>query len=283
VLLARWISQYYLSPIFDAVALMLPPGFERKTVTFISVASIPDDFDFSALNAEQRQALELVRRQGKVGLRQLEKALGKKKAQNLVSQLVKRGLATRSYEMQKVRARPRLEPFLKLAVGADQARQQAARLREPGRAKKPASLLEYLAKQAKPVPWAEVRQNINCDKAVADALVRKGLIVFQEVRVIREPISYQGITPSHPLILTPAQKSAFEAIKSSLAENKTEVFLLHGVTGSGKTEVYLQALAEAVKLGRRGIVLVPEIALTPQTIEQERHFCPPARPRSHHY
>jgi primosomal protein N' (replication factor Y) len=267
VLLARWISQYYLSPLFDAVALMLPPGFERKTVTFISATSIPDDFDLSALTQEQRQVLNLLQKRGRVSLRQIEREMGKKKAQTIVSQLVKRGLVTRSYELEKVKARPKVETFLSLIVKADQARQEAARLHKKG-AKKQAVLLEFLAQQTEPVPWAEVRQNLNCNKAVADALARKGVVTFQQVKVTREPISYQGITPSHPLTLTLTQKTAFEAIKSSLLKGNAQVFLLHGVTGSGKTEIYLQALAEAIRLGKRGIVLVPEIALTPQTIER---------------
>jgi len=272
VLLARWISENYLSPLFDAVALMLPPGFERKAITFISISPIPDDFDLSSLNQEQRHVLELVQERGKVSLRELEKALGKKRAQTVVSQLVARGLAVRSYHLEPVKVRPRTELYLGLAVEAGEAQEEAVRLREK-KAVKQAVLLEFLARQSAEVSWVEARQRVNCTRAMAEALVNKGLVTVQPVQVKREPISYQHIMPSKPLALTAAQESAFKAIQSGLlnsaqASLSPTVFLLHGVTGSGKTEIYLQALAEAVKLGKRGIALVPEIALTPQTIER---------------
>jgi primosomal protein N' (replication factor Y) len=264
VQLARWISEYYLSPVFDAVALMLPPGFERRSITFISPT--PGDFDISTLNADQKQALVLVREKGELSLAHLEKALGKKKAQSVVAQLVNKGLVAKSYELEKIRVKPKMVPYLGPAIDRSQAESKVTALRK--QAPKQATLLEYLARQNEAVPWAQVRDNIKCSKATADALVKKGLVKFEEVEVRREPISYKDIVPSPPLTLTPAQKKAFEAIKSGLAEGKAKTFLLHGVTGSGKTEIYLQALAETVKLGKKGIVLVPEIALTPQTIER---------------
>lgn len=267
VQLARWISQYYLSPLFDAVSLMLPPGFERRPLTFISASPVPDDFDSSTLTPEQRQVWQLLGGQERVSLKRVERALGKKKAQAAVAQLIKRGLAARSYELEKVRAKPKIEPYLKLVVPADEARQETAGLKKKG-AKKQAALLDYLLEQNQPVPWAEARQTINSNKATADALVKKGLVAFEQVEVRRNPLAGQAVTQTRPLTLTDAQKSALEAIKTGLAGGKGGVFLLHGVTGSGKTEVYLQALAETVKMGKRGIVLVPEIALTPQTIER---------------
>jgi primosomal protein N' (replication factor Y) len=267
--LARWISGRYLSPLFDAVALMLPPGFERKAITIITAA--PEQPDKLPATPSQRSVLELVQKQGKASLKEIERMLGKKKAQAIVSQLTRQGIVTKSYELEKVKVKPKRELYLSLAVETGAAREELARLHEK-RAIKQANLLNFLVQRSEPVPWSEARQRVNCNKATADALVNKGLVKFLQIEVRREPISYQGITPSSPLTLTASQKSAYESIRSGLERaargHTPPVFLLHGVTGSGKTEIYLRALAEAVKLGKRGIVLVPEIALTPQTIER---------------
>ncbi|MFC1942069.1 primosomal protein N' [Chloroflexota bacterium] len=260
--LARWISGYYLSPLFDAVALMLPPGFERKAVTLLSATQ--RETDLSALNEVQRQVLDLVVGQGRVDLKQVEKLVGKKKAPAVVSQLVKQGLVTRSYEMEPVKVKPKKELYISLAQNDSETSKLGA---------KQTALIDYLKELTGMVSWAKAREKTGCTKATADILVSKGLATFQQVEVRRDPVSYDNIVLSSPLAVTIAQKAAFESIKSALQKRVVEgvspgVFLLHGVTASGKTEVYLQSLAEAVKLGKRGIVLVPEIALTPQTIER---------------
>jgi len=267
--LAQWLSDYYLSPLFSAVALMLPPGFERKTLTFVSAVPDTDEQRLSSLTPEQHQVLEMLRRQDRVNFRELEKKLGERKAQAIVSQLVRRGLAVRSYEPEPIKIRPKKVPFLRLNVPTTSVPEISTALRKK-RALKQASLFDFLSEQTAPIPWAEARQKLDVDKATADALVRQGFATFEEVEVTREPISYVDIAPSSAPQLTRAQQNAFSRIREAIHDEQvhSRVFLLHGVTGSGKTEIYLRALSETVKLGQRGIVLVPEISLTPQTIER---------------
>ena len=104
-------------------------------------------------------------------------------------------------------------------------------------------------------------------------LIKKGLIETKDVRVDRDPLAAKNINLSFPLPLTVTQESVLKAICLSLEKgtsfsSKADIFLLRGVTGSGKTEIYLRALEKVIKKGRRGIVLVPEIAMTPQMIER---------------
>jgi primosomal protein N' (replication factor Y) (superfamily II helicase) len=141
VRLARWMSEYYLAPLFDAVALMLPPGFERKTNTYISLAVPPDREDPPGLTPEQKEVMEIVRR-GKTGLSDLEKRFGTREAGLSVSRLISRGLLTKSYETERIRVKSKSLSYLTLAVSTTAARAECAKLL---RAKSQACLLTCLS------------------------------------------------------------------------------------------------------------------------------------------
>ena len=101
-------------------------------------------------------------------------------------------------------------------------------------------------------------------------LAQRGLVMVEERVVDRDPFADDVILPSEPHELTREQAAAVEQICRSMVSDRPSVILLHGVTGSGKTEVYLQAIATCLDSGREAIVLVPEISLTPQTTERFR-------------
>lgn len=133
--------------------------------------------------------------------------------------------------------------------------------RQPG-----AKALEVLAviREAGDISGAELRKRFGVCAPQLKRLVELGMIAAEEREVYRDPFKNRTVERDEPRRLHTHQKAALDAIAGSLDSQRFTPFLLHGVTGSGKTEVYLQAIAHALELGRNALVLVPEIALTPQ-------------------
>jgi primosomal protein N' (replication factor Y) len=157
-----------------------------------------------------------------------------------------------------------------LAVGRDEGEREAERL--ASMAPRQAQLLRLLMDAPGSLSLPEVIGKIGSASPVVAALKRRGLVEVEEVEIRRDPLGHRHFAPEGPLTLTPDQERAWGHVTESLHRmaggGPSEAFLGHGVTGSGKTEIYLRALDLAVSLGRRGLVLVPEIALTAQTIRR---------------
>lgn len=132
-------------------------------------------------------------------------------------------------------------------------------------AKKQAAVVAWLAQQSQPVPAAKVAAAVACGPGPIDALRRKGLIVAEQRRMETGSAADSPPPTEEHLRLNADQQQALDAILSALNSGRHETLLLHGITGSGKTEVYIQAIQEVIRFGRQAIVLVPEISLTPQT------------------
>ncbi len=129
---------------------------------------------------------------------------------------------------------------------------------------------EVLEKAGKPLRLEELAEQAQCGKGPIEALAGKGLIEVVRERSAEFAPEFSPIARHEDLKLGTHQQRAVDAIKHSLQAQEHRTFLLHGVTGSGKTEVYIQAIREVASYGRQAIVLVPEISITPQTIERFR-------------
>lgn len=114
----------------------------------------------------------------------------------------------------------------------------------------------------------QLQEELGISSAVLKAAVDKGWLVRKEIEVYRDPLKDIGNIAHKELILNHDQQIAFDKIKNAVDQKESKTFLLEGVTGSGKTEVYLRAIQEALNSNRTALMLVPEIALTPQMVRQ---------------
>ncbi len=133
------------------------------------------------------------------------------------------------------------------------------------RAPKQAQILELLI-QNEFVADSDITLLTGASYSAIKALRDKGYIKQETIESLRMPLNYDEIEPTRSPELNKEQLSAVKAITDSIKEKKSDTFLLHGITGSGKTEVFLNCIENTLKLGKSAIVLVPEIALTPQMV-----------------
>jgi len=126
------------------------------------------------------------------------------------------------------------------------------------------------------LPLTELLRLTGTTAETVRRLEDKGLVSIAPQISERDPYAHEQILPTQPLVVNPEQSRALDAIVSRMNESAVgqKAILLHGVTGSGKTEIYLQAIAHALEMGKGAVVLVPEISLTPQTVERfKARFC----------
>lgn len=135
-------------------------------------------------------------------------------------------------------------------------------------AKKQQELLQFFIEHQEPIPLKELLELMNTSSGTVKSLVSKGALAEMDQEVYRDPYENRVFEKSIPFKLTAEQAAALKPIQEKIHQDEHDVFLLYGVTGSGKTEVYLQAIASVIEKGKEAIMLVPEISLTPQTVKR---------------
>ena len=254
----RWLSNYYLAPLGEVLQSALPRGTSTSTrrAATISEAGVLSLRE-SNLDQKETAVLSLLQENPALTLRQIRKRLPKHNAEKICRRLGRKGLIIWEDELRDPTIKPR---FLKMVRASHDL--ILADLEEQEFKAKEIEILTLLKEG--PLLLKDLKRQIENGYYWIRKMEDRGLVTVGPEEVYRDPTGAITVEASPPQHLTVEQEQAIQAICQPLQERRFASFLLHGVTGSGKTEVYLVAAAEAMRLGQQSLVLVPEIGLTAQ-------------------
>ncbi|CDQ40167.1 MULTISPECIES: primosomal protein N' [Virgibacillus] len=183
----------------------------------------------------------------------------------VLSKAVKDGDVSIEY-LVKSRITKKFRTMLKPAKQLHELEEQLLDL--PKNAKKQRQLVNHFLENPNPIEKQKLLKKVQTTANTVNILKEKGLIESYQTELFRNPYENHLFSQTTDLPLTDQQAAAIKPMKEAIAENEHHVFLLHGITGSGKTEIYLQVIQDVIHKGKEAIVLVPEISLTPQMVKR---------------
>jgi primosomal protein N' (replication factor Y) len=269
IALARWMSREYLAPLWRCLALMLPPGLVGQADIQVELAQDAKAQD--ARTTDQKDLITVLDAKGVLHGRQLDRLLPREQWRRAASQLARRGVVLKSALLAPPRARAkvvRTVEWVGLDANTDTALAGLKSEHYP-------AVVEFLRAEGGPVDVSWVYAETGCKRYHLNKLAERGLVAFDTEEIWRDPLADETFVPDTPPLLTPDQSSVWEKLRAAIQDRHSPAssaesrhFLIHGVTGSGKTEIYLRAVAEVLSAKQQAIVLVPEISLTPQTVHR---------------
>ena len=264
--LARALADTTRSTLAECLAVMLPPGLAQRADTSYRLLSQPP----STRNETEARFVRLLQDRGPLRRRQVDRLMPHRGWLRAAEALLRRGLVARESILEDPSVHP--HRVRRARLGVDPAAARAARddlgdPRRPAAARRRAALDLLLAERASLDPtWLYAEAGARPEDL--RFLESRGLLAWDDVERARDPLADVQPQRVEPPPLTAEQASVWESIRPNLEARRHATFLLHGVTGSGKTEVYLRAVEHTLRLGRSNLILVPEIALTPQTVQR---------------
>lgn len=277
--LARWMSAYYHCSLAECLACCMPQGWQsatRRKYAFVGEMN-SEQQEVLARSPRRREVVQiLMQAPGPLSAKEIKKLsqVSESSLGGVLASLVEMGIVEEHDELHGAGLKPRRVLAVRLKEGFALTDDEWAALEK--RAPKQAVALRYLMAQdqAVPVPVASLAQEPGVESTVLRALEKKGYVEILMWEVARIPT--QNLPPADKVRvqLSDEQKNAVEQIGHALhSRSAVSTILLEGVTASGKTEVYLHAIESCLQLKKRALVLVPEIALTAQTVETfQRRF-----------
>ena len=259
--LAAWMAEHTLAPLIDCLTLMLPPGLGQQAdqrLTLVDGSVIPG-------TAAEKRVLTLLAARGPLRGRQLDYHLPRVDWRRAVDALTRRGALLRESILDAPTVRPRRIRTVTLTA-ASRPEASAERLgKMPESRRRRQAVLDLLTREPGSLHVNWVYAETAATAADLRFLEEHDLVSLGETEVWRDPLADVDFVPTQPPELTADQAAAWEQILPAFdaGADPPKPFLLHGVTASGKTEIYLRAIEETLQRGRTAILLVPEIAMTP--------------------